>query len=337
MISINLPKKPLILAFATAMMPMTGVAETIFSSQIFANFSNIQVDQSRTDTEGWQPDLKRFYLDAEHKFSDRWKLKVTTDVQWQRQQDPTDLWFRHAYAQYSFGSGNNQYLKIGTAELPWIDYVAPRVGYRYVDPSLTPKNRFAGPTDPGLHYGYKGKQFSFGVAAVTGSGYQRPTLGDQLDIEMMGVWHILPGLDLAAGLYEGTRAQDKDEKPKIHTARRHNVALSYRIKTMRLGAEYARNDNWNQVSKVPEDSSHGWSVWGSYVFKPGYSVFGRYEQTDPSNQLKPANENDYLQLGVDWKAKPYLTVALVGKQSTAKTALQETETNEIGIWTQWDF
>ena len=98
---------------------------------------------------------------------------------------------------------------------------------------------------------------------------------------MMGVWHILPGLDLAAGFYEGTRAQDKDDKPKLHTARRHNVALSYRIKTMRLGAEYARNDNWNQVNKVPKTAAR-LELWGSYVFKPGYSVFG-YEQTDPSN------------------------------------------------------
>lgn len=310
-------------------------SDTQFSSQVFTNFSTLQIDDSRSDREGWQFDLKRFYLNADHRFNEQWSLRVTTDVQWQRQQDPTDVWFRHAYVERSLPF--NQYVKFGVAELPWIDYIARRVGYRYIDASLNPKNQFAGPTDLGVHYGYKGENFSFAAAAVSGGGFKKPRVGDQVDVELTGIWHITPGLDLASGWYEGTRTQDKDENPKYHTAQRWNVALSYMLKGIRVGAEYAYNDNWTRVNQPNADASDGWSVWASYAFKPGYSAFVRYDITHPSRRLSPELERDYLQLGVDWKASTYLTIAVVAKQSQADSSMIDQEQNEIGLWAMWNF
>lgn len=243
---------------------LTYAAETKFSSQVFANFSNLQIDDRKTDAEGWQPDLKRFYLNFDHSWNENWKLKVTTDVQWHRQQDPTDVWFRHAYIAYQMNEHNQ--FKFGVAELPWIDYVARRVGYRYIDPSLTPKNKLAGPTDLGVHYGFTNQDFSFAASAITGGGFQKPRVGDQVDIELAAVLHISNSVDLATGWYEGARVQDKDDKPKRHTAQRWNMALSYQLKGTRVGVEYAYNDNWTQVSQVEEDASDGWSIWQATAF-----------------------------------------------------------------------
>ncbi|WP_404409809.1 hypothetical protein LG272_04465 [Pseudidiomarina marina] len=317
-------------------MPSVAVANnTKLSSQIFVNFSNLQIDDHQAATEGWQPDLKRFYLDLDHGWSDQWKLKVTTDVQWHRQQDPTDVWFRHAYIAYQMDKHNQ--FKLGVAELPWIDYAARRVGYRYIDPSLNPKNKLAAPTDLGLHYGFTNQDFSFAVSAITGGGFQKPRVGDQVDIELAAVWHISNAVDLATGWYEGTRTQDKDENPKYHVAQRWNIALSYQLKGTRVGIEYAYNDNWMQVNKMEEDASDGWSIWASNRLLPDYSVFVRYDWVHPSRRLSPDLERDYFQVGLDWNATNFLTIAFVAKQSHVDSLVIEQEQNEIGIWTMWNF
>lgn len=310
-------------------------AETKLSTQIFANFSDIQLAEQTSDREAWQPDLKRFYLDLDHRFNADWTLKITSDIQWHRQQDPTDLWFRHAYIQRSFNQSH--YLKLGVAELPWIDYIARRVGFRYIDPSLTPKNQLASPTDPGIYYGYKGLHFSYGIAAVTGGGFKKPRVGDGVDLEAAAIWHLNERFDLALGLYQGTRTLDKGDAPKYHTARRLDLALSYQFKGARFGVEYVYNDNWRQVNKIPEDASSGWSTWGSYAFSPKYAAFVRYDVTKPNRRLNPSLERTYYQLGIDYKVRSYLTMALVAKQNKSSGLSHNTKHNEIGIWTMWNF
>lgn len=312
-----------------------NAAETKLSTQLFANFSDFQVARQTSDREGWQLDLKRFYLDLDHNFNADWKLKITSDVQWLRQQSPTDLWFRHAYIQRSFNQGH--YLKLGVAELPWIDYIARRVGFRYIDPSLTPKNQLASPTDPGIHYGYKGLHFSYGIAAVTGGGFKKPRVGDGVDLEAAAIWHLNERFDLAFGLYQGTRTLDKGIAPKYHTARRYDLAFSYLYKDARFGVEYAYNDNWRQVNQIPEDASNGWSTWGSYSFSPKYAAFVRYDITKPNRRLNPSLERIYYQLGVDYKVTPYLTMAFVAKQNKSSGSGPKSKQNEIGIWTLWNF
>ncbi|PWW14186.1 MULTISPECIES: hypothetical protein [Pseudidiomarina] len=326
-------------AAALLLVPAAMAAETSptkISGQVFANFSNLQIDDQRNDNEGWQPDLKRFYIDVEHSFNADWMLKVTTDVQWQRQQDPTDVWFRHAYVQRNWDNG--YYLKLGVAELPWIDYVARRVGYRYIDPSINPKNQFAEPTDLGVHVGQKGEHFSYGVAMVTGAGFKKPKVADQVDIEAAAIWHVTPTFDLAMGWYEGARALDKGSNlDRLHNAQRWNMALSYMKKGMRAGVEYVYNDNWKQVTSATEDASDGWSAWASYAFSAKHSAFVRYDITHPSRRLKPELEQDYLQLGVDWKVMPSLTLAFVAKQSDIADVIIDHSQNEVGVWAMWNW
>jgi hypothetical protein len=308
---------------------------TDVSAQVFANLGNLQLNDRTADTEGWAVDVKRFYLDVNHAVDDKWSLRVTTDAHFLRQQSASDIWFRHAYAQYQIDE--QQFVKLGVAELPWIDYIARRVGYRYVDPSLSPKNRFAVPTDPGVHYGFKNSDFSFAAAVVTGSGFKKPRLGDSVDVELTGVWHLGSGWDIASGYYQGKRALDKDDRATFHDAKRWNMAVSYMTKQMRFGVEYAYNDNWTHVTQVSPDASDGWSAWASYRFAPSYSAFARYDRTHPSRRLNPTLEREYVQLGMDWKATSYLTVALVAKQSEAADLVLSQKQTEIGSWTMWNF
>lgn len=313
----------------------SAYAETHLSSQLFVNASNIQQTDQTSHTEGWALDLKRFYLDFRHTFDDNWSAVVTTDVQWRRQQDPTDVWFRHAYVQRKLGDG--QRLQLGVAPLPWIDYIARKVGYRYVDPSLTPMNKFAGPTDLGVHYSNKGETVSYAVSVVTGGGFKKPRVGDSVDVEAYAAWHVAPGLDVAVGGYNGARTQDKDDAPKIHTAERFNASINYQVKKVRLGIEYVHNNNWGQVASPVEDAKSGWGSWASYRYAPKQSVFVRYDTTKPSRRLNPSYEKDYVQVGWDWKVAPYLTVAVVGKHIEETSTSFDRDSNEFGLWSMWNF
>ncbi|RUO74951.1 hypothetical protein CWI80_06390 [Pseudidiomarina sediminum] len=324
-----------VMAASVSTLSQANESPTRLSSQVFINFSNLQAQDQANANEGWQPDLKRFYLDLEHQLARDWQVKITTDVQWHRQQDPTDVWFRHAYLNYRID--DQQFLKLGVAELPWIDYIARRVGYRYIEPSLTPKNQLATPTDPGIHYGFRHQNFSVGAAVVTGTGFKQPRWVKQFDIELTGVWHLTPQIDVATSWYEGARGQDRDAKDKLHNAQRWNLALSYQSKATRVGIEYSYNDNWRQVAKVEEDASDGWSIWASHRFHPLYSAFVRYDITQPSRRLQPTLKRDYLQLGVDWQASKMLTIALVAKQNDVTEQWLEQTQTEVGIWTQWRF
>ena len=51
-----------------------SASQTTLSSQVFANFSNIQIDDQHQDIEDWQLDVKRFYLNLDHQFNDDWKI-----------------------------------------------------------------------------------------------------------------------------------------------------------------------------------------------------------------------------------------------------------------------
>jgi len=314
---------------------ISAQAETNLSSQLFINASNIQQKGQVSNREGWELELKRFYLDFSHKFDENWSSVVTTDVQWRRQQDPTDVWFRHAYVQRKLP--DNQFLQLGVAPLPWIDYIARKVGYRYIDPSLTPMNQFAGPTDLGVHYSNKNDDVSYAVSIMTGGGFKKPRVGDSVDAEAYVAWHIAPGLDIAVGGYRGARTQDKGDAPKINTAERFNASINYQVKRIRLGVEYVHNNNWGQVASLVKDAKSGWGGWASYRYAPKQSVFLRYDATKPSRRLNPGYEKDYIQVGWDWKVAPYLTVAIVGKRMKETSDNFERESNEFGLWSMWNY
>ncbi len=72
--------------FLAFFLSFPGQAETGISSQLFVNASNIQQQHRSSTVEGWELDLKRFYIDVNHRLDADWKVIITTDVQWRRQQ-----------------------------------------------------------------------------------------------------------------------------------------------------------------------------------------------------------------------------------------------------------
>ncbi|MGY0503811.1 hypothetical protein [Luteimonas sp. e5] len=302
---------------------------TKFSTTIFVNASDRQHEGRSSADEGLAVDLKRLFLRLDHRFNEQWSAQFMTDVQWHRNSDPTDIWLRHAYLERKLGNGAQ--LQIGSAPTPWIAQES-REGFRYVDPQLIAMNRMGAAADYGIHIKGRQGQVSYAASLVTGAGFQRPRLGKRPDVEVRVGWFPVKSVELAAGAYHGTRAQDAGSREREHTAQRWNLMASWVGERGRAGVQYFRADNWTQVVRPEEDASNGWSAWGSYRIAPQWTAFARHDRTRMSRRLDPSREQRYHQLGVEWKQGPHLRLGLVGKRTTLDSDARNTRTNEAGVW-----
>jgi hypothetical protein len=330
----------LAMAVAAACAPLSALAldlgpDTTLSTQIFVNAS--QLDRVGVDTadEGLAIDLKRTFVTLDHRFNDRWSAQITTDVQWNRNSDPTDVWVRHAYLQRSFGQGS--WVRLGNAPLPWIQQESLREGFRYVDPGLIARTKMGAPADYGVHGQYRSGALVYAASVITGGGFQKPRLGNRADVEARVGWTPVKGVELAAGGYRGTRAQDAGSKPHEHTTQRWNAMASWVGERGRAGAQYFRAEDWTRITKPGSDDQRGWSAWSSYQFAPQYGVFARYDETRMSLDIDPITRERYHQLGVEWKPNKHLRLAAVGKRVEQATKLKTMESNEAGVWAQIAF
>ncbi|MGE8279752.1 MAG: hypothetical protein ACN6O2_04885 [Stenotrophomonas sp.] len=321
-------------------LPLAAAAQdatpaTKVSAQIFVNASQLDRDGVVSDDEGLALDLKRTFITVDHRFNENWSAQVTTDFQWSRNSDPSDLWLRHAYLQRSFGKGN--WLRFGNAPLPWIQQESVREGYRYVDGALITRAKMGNAADYGVHGQYTHGDLTYAASVVTGGGYQKPRLGRRADVEARVGWVPLKGVELAVGGYRGTRAQDAGDRPREHTAQRWNAMASWVGERARVGAQYFRAEDWSRVVKPGSDDQRGWSGWASYQLSPQYAVFTRHEETRMSLDIDPRTRERYSMVGVEWKPNRHLRLAAVGKQVRAETAKSRLESHEAGLWAQIAF
>lgn len=118
----------------------------------------------------------------------------------------------------------------------------------------------------------------------------------------------------------------------------------------RVGAEYFNAKNWNQVTLVPEDTSDGYSVWGSYVINPKYSAFARVDAAKPKKDLAPDFKDLYYNVGVSYVARKNIDLALAYKHEDVKNGSLATSNgtitggttadgkyDEVGVWAQVKF
>ncbi|WP_113907635.1 hypothetical protein [Aliidiomarina celeris] len=302
---------------------------TEFSGMIFLNGSQ---QEPANGNDNFNVDLKRFFLNVNHQFSSDWSMHVTTDFQWQRYQDPSDPILRHFYVQKKIS--DTMRVRIGNAPTPWILPIAQLNGYRYLDPGLLPRAGHGAPADYGVHLEGETGDFGYAVAAITGGGFQKPRLGDSVDFEGRVYWQPLEGLRVHLGAYRGTLTQDKDDRPKIHTAERWNSAITYNQGKWRAGAQYFYANNWRRVSLPTEDAASGYSLWGSYQLNANYAIALRHDLTTPSRRLDSTREIEYYSAALEWRYNPKLRFSAVLKHVNNSNNASRAINNEFGIWSQ---
>ena len=319
----------------------TPIGDTTIGGKIFVNASHINQYKNgkRTDVSRDGADLTRFYVDIDHRFSRIWSAHLTTDINWLRDQSPTDLWVKHAYLQGAFSKAFT--LRLGAADMPWASLVNRLSGYRYVDKELVTRLKYGDAADWGVHVlgavGTRG-QFQYATSVVSGSSYKRPRTGDSPNVETLVAWQPTAETVLAVAGYDGKRALDGGDHLTFHTARRWDALVAWASKRWRLGAQYFRARNWNEVRSPRGNRASGWSAWSSAQLAPHWAVFVRHDQADTSERLDPTRHDRYEDFGVEWSMARKLQIAAVYKRERLSHLGMGLSTfNELGLWAQIGF
>lgn len=325
----------------TAQAADTPIGGTTIGGKLFLDATHLDQYKNgkRTDTRRDGADLTRFYIDIDHRFSRVWSAHLTTDINWLRDDSPTDLWVKRAYLQGAFSKKLT--LRLGVADLPWTPFINSWSGYRYVDKELVSRLKYGGSVDWGVHVlgavGGHG-QLQYATSVVTGSGYKRPRTGDSADVEARVAWQPNRYTVLALGGYDGKRALDGGDHVTWHRARRQDAMAAYADGRFRLGGQYFSAIDWNEVRLVRGDRASGWSVWGSVKLDPHWAVFARHDQADTSERIDPTRHERYDNLGLEWNISRRVQLAAAYKHERI-THVDRTLSsfNELGLWAQVGF
>jgi hypothetical protein len=319
----------------------TAVGDTTMGGKIFVDATRLDQHKNgrRTALNRDGVDLKRFYIDIDHRFSRTWSAHLTTDINWTRNQSPTDLWVKHAYLQGSFSKA--LVLRLGAADMPWTPFVNAWSGFRYIDKEAVTRLGYGASADWGVHLlGALGQggRLQYATSMVSGSSFKRPRTGERPDFEARVAWQPSAHTVLAVGGYNGTRALDGGDHRALHTANRVDAMAAYAGKRFRLGGQYFRATDWNQVRSPERDRARGWSVWASWKLTPQWALFARHDQADTSERLDPARRDRYSNAGVEWSPNRSLRLAAAYKHERLANQTSElSSSNELGVWAQIAF
>ena len=313
------------------------VNDTTLSGKMFFDLTNVSQENNgvKTSASGTGFDVKRFYLGVNHVFNDVWSANLTTDFQYNSSLDSAaDVFVKKAYIQGKFSDAF--VARAGSADMPWIPYAEDQYGFRYVENELVDRLKFGNSADWGLHAGgvLGGGMANYAVSVVNGAGYKNPSRSKSMDVEGRVAFTPVDGLVVAAGGYSGKLGKDTETTGALHTATRADVMVAYTAKAFRVGGEYFRASNWNNVLSAASDSARGYSVWGSAgLGGTGLTAFARYDRADLSRDLDPALQDTYYNVGLEYAVNKNFRLAGVYKRDKRDdNAAIDLVTREFGVW-----
>jgi hypothetical protein len=313
-------------------------ANTKISGKAFFNVSNINQKSDGVDSaqSGTKTELKRFYLGVDHKFNNIFSANLTTDFRYNSNGTSKDVlvYVKKAYVQAKLSDA--LFVRVGSADLPWVPFAEGLYGYRFVENTLIDRTKFGTSADWGVHVGGSfGKGLiSYAASAINGAGYKTLSRNsDTIDLEGRVSVNPMKNITLGVGGYSGRLGKSAANLPETatpHRATRFNAVAAYTDKRIRAGVEYFAAKNWNNVATATSDKSDGWSAFGSFAFTPKIAAFGRYDWVRPSRDLNPALRDHYFNVGLNYKPIAPLDIALVYKRDRAKNGFISTSNGTIG-------
>ena len=332
----------------------TARAQTSINGLVYADFSDKQNKDKATNVKssdsGVGTDVKRFYFTVTHEFDSVWSAQFQSDIGDQGAKR-YDVFVKKAYVKAKLDPLFQ--VLLGSANQPWIPFVEDINGFRYVEQTITDRLGFGNSADWGVHVlgQSTNKVFNYDVTADNGRGYSNPTRSKSVDFEGRVGLQPVPGLNFAAGFLSGKRGLETYSVPALHTATRWDGLAAYNGTFFHVGGEYFQAKNYNTVTTVTTDKADGWSVWGSIIPTPAFTIFGRYDEAKPSKDLKPALKDNFFYAGLQWRANKSFAASLVYKNEEVKNGTISTsdgtigstrsankgDYNEFGVWTVYSF
>lgn len=317
--------------------PYAWASNTRIGGTAFIDFTDLDQTKNgtKTDASGTGLDVKRFYLTVDHAFSDIWSANLTTDFNYSSVDGETQLFVKKAYLQGAFSPLAT--LRVGSANMAWIPFVEDWYGYRFVENTLVDRVKFGTSADWGVHLLGASGMFNYQASIINGGGYKNPTRSDSVDFEGRVGFQPIKSVMIGVGVYSGDLGKDTHSTPALHDAHRYDAMIAYHGGGLRLGGEYFRATDWNNVLTPATDSADGWSLWSSYDFGPA-SIFARYDRVNPSKDLDPSLKDTYYNFGVAFPVTEGVRVALAYKNEILKdNSKTNTRSRELGAWGEVKF
>ncbi|MEO8503498.1 MAG: hypothetical protein ABI609_06330 [Acidobacteriota bacterium] len=328
--------------------------KTTISGRAYADFSSKENKDKGTGIKssdsGVGIDFKRFYFTVNHDFDAVWSAQFQSDIGDQGAKR-YDVFVKKAFIQAKLSPA--AIFRLGSADTPWVPFAEGQYGLRYFEQVITDHLSFGTSADWGIHFLGKvmNDKVGYQISLVNGKGYSNPTRTKSMDIEGRLNFEPIKGLMFAVGGYSGKLGNDTDAVPAKHTATRTNALVQYSNDMFKIGGEYFSAENWKTVTAVAADKTDGYSIWGQFYVDKQFSVFARYDTAKPSKTLKPALEDKYYNLGLQYRFNKSLAGSLGYKHAEVKggtlgtgngtigstVAGRQGEYNEIGVWAIYEF
>jgi len=317
------------------------VNDTTIGGRVFLDVSDIEQKKNgvKTANSGDGLDVKRGYFTVNHAFNEIWSASLTTDFNFVN--DPgaaeTQLFIKNLYLQGKFSDAFA--FRAGAIPMAWTPYVENFYGYRYVENTLTDRQKVANTADWGLSANGKlgDGMVDYAAAVVNGGGYKNPTRTDRMDFEGRIGFSPIKDVAIAIGGYSGDLGKETATNKTLNTASRGDAMIAYAKGNNRIGAEYFTASNWTPAANLIRDKSDGYSFWASYGFTDVFSVFGRYDHVNPSKDIDPTLRDKYYNLGLQWDVRKGVKLAAVYKNDDLKDKSNDQKTQEFGIFGDLSF
>jgi hypothetical protein len=260
--------------------------------------------------------------------------KTTTVVTSSGSGGVTEVFIKKLYLQATL---NDAFVvHAGSYTSPWAPFVESLYGYRFIEKTQTDRLGYANTADWGLNATGKigeGGLFTYSASIVNGGGFKNPSRSKYVDYEARVGLTPVQWLTVGLGWYGGHLGQintSNENLPK-NTATRFDVALGVHLAGFRIGGEYFDAKNYKTANNTTgvygtsaittnsatttlvSDRADGFSGWISYDFNAQWAVFGRYDEAKPSKDVVSDLKDQYFNLGIDFKPRKGVDLALVYK------------------------
>lgn len=325
---------------------------TKFGIRVFADVSTKSNEDEATGNKsgdsGVGVDVKRTYFTFTHQFDAVWSAQFQSDIGDQGARR-FDVFVKKAFVEAKLDPMGT--FRLGSADTPWVPFVEGVYGLRYIETTITDHLSFGTSADWGLHVLGSNPTWGYQLSVVNGRTYSNPARSKTVDFEGRVSATPVKGLTLAVGGYSGKRGLSTDTAPARHTATRQDALIAYGNGPFKIGGEYFTAKNWNNVTTVAKDKADGFSAWAQLTANPRWAFFGRYDQSDPSKDLKPKLQLTYYNAGAQWTLNRAFSAALVYKHADVEggtvgtsngtigstNALRKGKYDEIGVFTIYNF
>jgi hypothetical protein len=300
-----------------------------------SNYPDTYADKAKDNFNGFE--LGRTYLGARATFNDEWMARIVYDVgrsdlvkddgagnlSLKKGAGPYTAFVKYAYLNYQVS--DMFAIRVGQHETPYVDVATAAWRYRFINLSMTDKNKWDTSADLGVSVlGKLPQNFgSYQVGLFNGEGFKAPEVNEGKELHLRAT--LTPfqsmGAELKGLALTGSYFMNWLDLPSDTTQSHWNALLHYFYQmnadmSLSLAFEITGDKVESTVAGVTGSvDGSGYAFYGEFIFTQGVGVFGRYDSVKLNND-DSQKDSTYLVAGLSYAPLKNVRFALDFQQST---------------------